>query len=295
MASGRHRRYDINGNVTKRSMLLDSFRMNRVQNLQLSDIISHVVEFATDLDGSKFIQRKLDDVTTHRKDMIFREIQPHMLRLMTDKFGNFVVQKLFEICDEIQRIDLFVLIQNHFMELCLNKYGCRVVQRAIEKLSVQQQIQMINQFSKADIIRLSKDSNGNHVIQKYFRQGESYIKVKFIFVLKIYTILLGIIGKLHGVIRNLLTILTYLRKIPTISFKVPTYLLQIPTIWLKIFPSFMLKINSLQFIGEISIFLLLTGLDFSTVERSIAYFMQRFVRMSCDSMHFTTWKLYSQE
>lgn len=179
MASRRtHRYYNYNRNEPKRSMLLESFRTNRAQNLQLSDIVSHFVEFATDFDGSKFIQRKLDDVTGHRKDMIFREMKPHMLRLMTDKFANFVMQKMFDICDGVERVDLVGLIQDNFMMLSLNKYGCRVVQRALEKVSVQEQIQLVSKCSKHDIVRLSKDPNGNHVIQKYFRHGSPLIKVR---------------------------------------------------------------------------------------------------------------------
>ena len=39
--------------VTGRSRLLEDFRNNRIPNLQLKDLINHVVEFSQDQHGSR--------------------------------------------------------------------------------------------------------------------------------------------------------------------------------------------------------------------------------------------------
>lgn len=43
-----------------RSQLLEEFRNSRLPQLQLSDLVSHVVEFSQDQHGSRFIQQKLE-------------------------------------------------------------------------------------------------------------------------------------------------------------------------------------------------------------------------------------------
>lgn len=112
-----------------RSILLENFRENRCPDLQLNQIVSHMVEFATDRDGSEFIQRKLDDVTENHKEVIYQEMKKHVLILMKDAFGNLVVTKFLEIGTQTQRIELFQIIRNNFAKLCEHKYGCLVVQK----------------------------------------------------------------------------------------------------------------------------------------------------------------------
>lgn len=129
------------------------------------------------------VQRKLDDAPANSKDSIFREMQPHLLRLMQHSFANFVVQKFFDIGNTQQRLHLVEVIENHFFELCMHKYGCRVVQKAVEKMSPIHQISMINKHTMVEIIYITKHANGNHVIQKYFRQPNVDIQVNMIFVL----------------------------------------------------------------------------------------------------------------
>lgn len=155
--------------ISHRSMLLEDYRANRYSNLQLNEIVSHVVEFAKDRDGSKFIQRKLDDACDNRKDSIFREMSGRMIDLMMDPYGNFVVQKFFDIGSEQQRTILYEHVIRAFLELSLNKYGCRVVQKAIEKGSQLQQYQILSRCNRENINLVATNANGNHVIQKSFR------------------------------------------------------------------------------------------------------------------------------
>lgn len=175
-SSVRNRPKCVNG-VSNGSMLLVDYRMDRYPNLQLSDIISHVYEFATDYKGSKFVQRKLDEATGARKDAIFREMRPQLLNLMMNTFGNFIVQKFFDVGSVEHRNEITKLVREHFMELSLDKYGCRVVQTVIEKAPPNLQPYIFHSHEDRDIVLLVKDSNGNHVIQKSFRCVNTFIQV----------------------------------------------------------------------------------------------------------------------
>lgn len=191
MASSRpnrmqHRNHRVFGQNSHHSFLLEDFRENRYPNLQLNEIVSHVIEFARDHDGSKFIQRKLDDATEYRKDSIFREMRPYLLMLMKDTFGNFVVQKFFDIGTDAHRLELVELIRIEFMALSVHKYGCRVVQTAIEKMGTYQNFLLLN--DSTDFTLLAKNANGNHVIQKCFRCVHEELKVQVLNSISIWVL-----------------------------------------------------------------------------------------------------------
>lgn len=160
-----------------RSMLLEDYSASRYPNLQLADIVSHVVEFAKDRDGSKFIQRKLDDATDHRKESIFSEMKPALIELMADAYGNFVVQKFFDVGNPNQRQELYIMVRENFLYLSLHKYGCRVVQRAVERGTMTQQYTTLQPCIGDVIIRVARDPNGNHILQKSFQCVQPHIQV----------------------------------------------------------------------------------------------------------------------
>lgn len=150
------------------SFLIDDYRSNRYPNLQLSDIVSHVVEFALDRKGSKFIQKKLSDAPEARKESIFRELCENMFLLMTDRFANFVVQKFFEMGSAEHKHDLVTFLHNNFIDLSLNLYGCRVIQKGIEKSPLISQLYIIRNIRGFETV-LATDSHANHVLQSCFR------------------------------------------------------------------------------------------------------------------------------
>lgn len=162
-----HTRHMRNSNA-HHSMRLQNFLFNH-QNYQLSDIVNHVCEFAQDRDGSKFIQRKLDEAPDHRKSTIFNELYTNLHALIKHRFANFVVQKFFTIGNHEQYVKLYKHIKDHFLELSLDKYGCRVVQKAIETSTPINLFCMMDKFTEENIMILAMDPNGNHVIQNVFR------------------------------------------------------------------------------------------------------------------------------
>lgn len=98
---------------------------------ELTDIKDHVVEFAGDQHGSRFIQQKLETANSEVKESVFRELEENALQLMQDVFGNYVIQKFFEHGDQVQKKILVGKMKGHVLELANQMYACRVVQKVI--------------------------------------------------------------------------------------------------------------------------------------------------------------------
>nr|XP_038967862.1 pumilio homolog 2 isoform X13 [Rattus norvegicus] len=150
-----------------RSRLLEDFRNNRFPNLQLRDLMGHIVEFSQDQHGSRFIQQKLERATPAERQMVFNEIVQAAYQLMTDVFGNYVIQKFFEFGSLDQKLALANRIRGHVLPLALQMYGCRVIQKALESISSDQQVisEMVKELD-GHVLKCVKDQNGNHVVQK---------------------------------------------------------------------------------------------------------------------------------
>lgn len=148
-----------------RSNLLDDFRNNRANRLQLGDLGTHVVEFAKDQHGSRFIQQQLEKAKRDEKQAVFLEVKANAQQLMVDVFGNYVIQKFFEHGTPEQRQALTDEIRGNVRKLALQMYGCRVIQKALETIDEKQQLELLGEL-KNEVIQCVMDQNGNHVIQK---------------------------------------------------------------------------------------------------------------------------------
>jgi len=154
-----------NEKSANRSQLLDEFRNSRLPQLQLSDLVGHVVEFSTDQHGSRFIQQKLERASLREKQLIFSEVIENSSSLMIDVFGNYVIQKFFEYGTAEQKKQLVTKIKGNVMSLALQMYGCRVIQKALEAVDSDEQMELLKEMEK-HVLKCIKDQNGNHVIQK---------------------------------------------------------------------------------------------------------------------------------
>ncbi|KAI6244224.1 hypothetical protein M3Y99_00095500 [Aphelenchoides fujianensis] len=148
-----------------RSPLLEEFRNSRLPQLQLTELVGHVAEFARDQHGSRFIQQKLERASMREKQMIFDEIIADAPTLMTDVFSNYVVQRFFEHGTADQKHQLVAAIKGDVLKLALHMYGCRILQKAIECVDADEQADLLKEI-EGDVLKCVKDQNGNHVIQK---------------------------------------------------------------------------------------------------------------------------------
>jgi pumilio RNA-binding family len=147
------------------SALLAEFRARANNKWELADLKGHVLEFAKDQEGSRFIQRQMDTAPMEARHMVCDEVMPYSHDLTTDVFGNYVVQKSLEFGTEKQRQVIIACLKGSIMTLTLHTYGCRVVQRALEVADRASRL-LIAQELKTDVIKCIHDQNGNHVLQK---------------------------------------------------------------------------------------------------------------------------------
>lgn len=157
--------------TSPRSELLQELRTNKsgafTGNVKIEDVISKglVNEFATDQNGSRFIQQSLETSNAEQKQAIFDQLEPTCLRLCVDVFGNYVIQKFFEFGLPSHRRILAEKLSGNVLTLSLQMYGCRVIQKALEVIGEDQQVLLVKEL-EGHVIKCVKDQNGNHVVQK---------------------------------------------------------------------------------------------------------------------------------
>ncbi|PAV78711.1 hypothetical protein WR25_16402 [Diploscapter pachys] len=147
-----------------RSLLLENFHRNQLPGLKLADLVNHVVEFAKDHSGSRFIQQNLERASEKDKKVIFDEIRPDALRLMTNIYGNHVIQELFEHGSTEEKAALIEVIRGNVISLALQVNGSKVVQKAFGSIDEDSQLGLLNEM-RGYMLHLSIDKYGCRVIQ----------------------------------------------------------------------------------------------------------------------------------
>lgn len=132
---------------------------------RLEDIKGYAVEFATDQEGSRFIQGAVGTAVTEALDDLFREIFESPLELVTDIFGNYVLQKMLDHGNASQLTYAAERLKGNVVELTLQTYGCRVIQKCIEVMP-RAGLDILLAELKDNVAKCIQDQNGNHVIQK---------------------------------------------------------------------------------------------------------------------------------
>ena len=132
----------------------------------LEEFIGDIYSLCKDQHGCRFLQKQLDLLGKEAADSIFEEIKEHTVELMTDSFGNYLIQKLIEKITSEQKIELSEIAAPKFVEIALNPHGTRALQKLIECTNTDKEAQIVIDSLSDSVISLSKDLNGNHVIQK---------------------------------------------------------------------------------------------------------------------------------
>lgn len=125
-----------------------------------------VYTLAKDQHGCRVLQRILDEKDAEMYNLIFDEVFERINELMTDPFGNYLCQKLMEYASEQNRVRVLAKVANDLVAISLNIHGTRVIQKILEHISGQEEISIVVQALGTSVVTLTKDLNGNHVIQR---------------------------------------------------------------------------------------------------------------------------------
>lgn len=157
---------------------------SKYTNAKLEDFTGQIYSLCKDQHGCRFLQRQLDlgreaasnpnadlentQILTNdiAATMIFNEIYLKIIELMTDPFGNYLIQKLFENVSADQRIILVKNASPEFIRIALDPHGTRALQKLIECITTEEESRLIINSLSPRIVALSRDLNGNHVVQK---------------------------------------------------------------------------------------------------------------------------------
>uniref|UniRef100_A0A183CQ44 PUM-HD domain-containing protein n=1 Tax=Globodera pallida TaxID=36090 RepID=A0A183CQ44_GLOPA len=112
-----------------RSKLLDDYRNDRAANLQLTDLGSHMMEFALDPQGSR---RVLEHCTEQQKRPVLEQLHGNVLSLVTDKYGCHVIQRVLEHGLPEDRELIMRCLHENLFTLVTDQYCSYLIQRVIE-------------------------------------------------------------------------------------------------------------------------------------------------------------------
>lgn len=85
---------------------------------------------------------------------------------MSDNYANYFCQYLLSSCSGDQRLGVLRSIQPHFIEICCNKKGTHSIQKMIDLVNLPEEEEFIRNALIGNVVFLSKDTQGTHVIQK---------------------------------------------------------------------------------------------------------------------------------
>lgn len=138
----------------------------RFMNATLADFTNEIYYLCKDQHGCRFLQRQLEIGGSQAATKIFNEIQLNVIELMIDPFGNYLIQKLLERVDEHQRTVLVRNASSQFVRIALDPHGTRALQKLVECVTTQEEFDIIVKSLSSYVVLLSRDLNGNHVVQK---------------------------------------------------------------------------------------------------------------------------------
>ena len=126
-----------------------------------------------DQKNSKYIQKKIEEKSPEFLYKLYEQMKNNLYEIMTDQYGNYVIQKFVENCDKILISKMLEKLSHNannktLYEISINNYGTRPLQKMLENLSsnmTQQDINIILNLAKGNVLNLIKDINGNRVIQ----------------------------------------------------------------------------------------------------------------------------------
>ena len=139
------------------------------------------IMMARERQGSRIIQKKLDEAGDVQRRMIFNALEPDFKELIFDPCANFVIQKLCENATEKEQKVLLKVFLADTKAVVDHQNGCRVLQKFIETTS-KDNIDQLYLATKQYFIHLCLSPNGNHIVQRFIDHLPERIEeiVKFV-------------------------------------------------------------------------------------------------------------------
>jgi hypothetical protein len=134
----------------------------------VEELRGHVVAFALDSHGSRFLQYQMELAREEDKDALIAEVLPSAPLLMQDTFGNYVLQNFLEHASKDSRRALADTMRGSMLRLSMQAHGCRVVQRALDLVELDQRDELLEELlvPRGNVFQASRNTHATHVLQK---------------------------------------------------------------------------------------------------------------------------------
>ena len=132
----------------------------------MNSLRSNLSSFVRTQKGSRTLQKILDRIPPEKLFVILEQLRGDFSFLMTDTYGNYLCQKLIQCCSAEQRVYILKHIVKEFSFIACHASGTHSLQSLIEIVNMKEEEDLIKECVKEDIIKLSLDNNGTHVMQK---------------------------------------------------------------------------------------------------------------------------------
>ena len=134
----------------------------------VEELRGHVVAFALDSHGSRFLQYQMELAKEEDRDALVREVLPFAPTLMQDTFGNYVLQNFLEHASPDSRRALADTMRGSMLRLSMQAHGCRVVQRALDLVELDQRDELLEELlcPRGNVFQASRNTHATHVLQK---------------------------------------------------------------------------------------------------------------------------------
>jgi hypothetical protein len=136
--------------------------------------------------GSRYLQKRINSDNYFANETFFvfiknQYFQNGLTELICDQFGNYLFQSFIEALDISKRSEFLNMLEKDLYEISINTYGTRVIQKLISVIKDNEEnllkfIEMIQPI----VLKLLKESHGNHIIQKFLEDVKHTKQKSFI-------------------------------------------------------------------------------------------------------------------
>jgi hypothetical protein len=129
--------------------------------------------------GSKKLQQMISKSRPEEIEKIVETVAEFMGELMTDKYGNYMCQTLVQSCSASQRLKLLQGMRSHLIRIACDSKGTHALQNLIALSNLSEEELIYQQSFAGSVVRLCKDLNASHVVQRLLvTVKNSYFVVK---------------------------------------------------------------------------------------------------------------------
>ena len=116
--------------------------------------------------GSKKLQQMISKSRPEEIEKIVETVAEFMGELMIDKYGNYMCQTLVQSCSAAQRLKLLQGMRGNLIRIACDVRGTHALQNLIALSNLNEEEMIYQQCFAGAVVRLSKDLNASHVIQR---------------------------------------------------------------------------------------------------------------------------------